>query len=127
MTNEVLSPDPSTDRETGKQMYVVILGEKILAQTRVAVRADSEEDAARLALEGARYGMQSVKECEWEIYEFDYSVDTEIFEVETVTQDEPDSTPFQTHLLDAPRPPNSSPNEAHERAISKWKEHYKLS
>ncbi len=105
--------------------YLVTLSASVLADTTVAVRADSEEEAARLALEGARHDVGL--ECGWETYEFDDSVDTEIFEVETVTQDEPDSTPFQTHLLDAPHLPNSSPNEEHERAISKWKEHYKLS
>ena len=99
----------------GQKFYVVTLGEKILAQTKAAVRADSEEDAARLALEGARYGMQSLEECEWEIYEFDTSVDTTIYEVETATREDAECA-LQTHLL------NGARNETHERIISKWKE-----
>ena len=102
----------------GLRFYVVTLGEKMLAETTVAVRADSEEDAARLALEGARYSM---RDYEWETYEFDASVDTTIFNVETATQDDAECA-FQTHLLDAARVPNSSSNEEHERAISEWKE-----
>ena len=34
----------------GKELYVVTLSEKIHAEARVAVRADSMEEAARLAL-----------------------------------------------------------------------------
>ena len=38
--------------------YLVTLSASVLADTTVAVRADSEEEAARLALEGADYDME---------------------------------------------------------------------
>ena len=38
-----------------RKHYVVTLSASVLADTTVAVRADSEEEAARLALEGADY------------------------------------------------------------------------
>ena len=95
--------------------YLVTLSASVLADTTVAVRADSEEDAARLALEGARYGVKSVNECEWEMYEFDASVDTTIHEVETATREDAECA-LQTHLL------NGARNETHERIISQWKE-----
>ncbi len=96
----------------GQRYYVVTLGKKMLTQTKVAIRADSEEEAARLALEGVHWDME-----EWETYEFD-AMDTIIHGVEEETQDEAESA-FQTHLLDT--------NETHERILSKWKKVYKLS
>ena len=93
----------------GQTYYVVTLGQKMLTQTKVAVRADSEEEAARLALKGVHYDE------EWETYEFD-AMDTIIHQVEMETQDEAESA-FQTHLLDT--------NETHERIISKWKKVYR--
>ena len=96
MTIEVLSPrtqaeasdsqkaDPPTDREMGKELYVVFLAEQIWAETRVAVRANSEEEAARLALAGARYNNMD----EWFIdYGQDLLGDTLLKEVSTTTEE----------------------------------------
>ena len=41
-----------------KKHYLVTLSASVLADTTVAVRADSEEEAGRLALEGADYDME---------------------------------------------------------------------
>ena len=89
-----------------KELYVVTLSKKIWAEARVAVRADSEEEAARLALEGAHYDMT-----EWCIdYGRDLLDDTLINEVSTTTQDDVDAE-IALRLA-----------ESDERAISSWKE-----
>ena len=112
--------DLLTDRESemGKELYVVTLSQKINAEARVAVRADSMEEAARLALEGAHYDMT-----EWCIcYDYDLLDDTMINDVSTTTQDDSESDADQTHLLDGDPLLNFRLDEAHERAINKWKE-----
>jgi len=148
VTNEILSPrtrvetsdsrkaDPPTDKERfemGKELYVVSLAEKMWAETRVAVRADSMEEAARLALAGARYDNME----EWFIdYGQDLLDDTLLKEVSTTTQDDVASDADQHHLLDDTLTKKVSTtteddvdaevalrlDEAHERAINKWKE-----
>ena len=101
----------------GQNLYVVTLSEKIWAEATVAVRADSMEEAARLALEGAHYDMT-----EWLIcYDYNHLDDTMIDEVSTATQDDVECAD-QKHLLDGEPLLNFRLDEAHERAISKWKE-----
>ena len=117
----------------GKELYVVFLAEKIWAETRVAVRADSEEEAARLALAGARYDNME----EWFIdYRQDLLDDTLLKEVSTTTQDDVASDADQHHLLDDTPTKKVSMTteddvdaevalrlaESEERTISNWKE-----
>jgi len=127
--------DPPTDKEkfeTGKELYVVTLSKKIWAQDRIAVRADSEEEAARLALKGAHYDLT-----EWFIcYDCEVLEDTEIDEVDTTTEEDVASDADQHHLLDDTLTKEVSPAtqddvdaeiaprlaESDERAISNWKE-----
>ena len=100
-----------------QKLYLVTLSESVLADTTVGVRADSEEEAARLALEGAHYDMEK-----WSNqYECDPLVDTTICDVHLATERDVEDAD-QQHLLDGGRRPNSSSNEDHDRIIRKWKE-----
>ena len=65
----------------GKKLYLVTLSASVLADATVAVRADSEEEAARLALEGAHYDMERWRNQ----YEFDPLVDPTAVDVYVAT------------------------------------------
>ncbi len=78
--------------------YVVTLSASVLADTTVAVRADSEEEAARLALEGADYDMEK-----WlNSYACDPSVDPTACDVSPATRRDVEWAD-QQHLLDGGR------------------------
>ena len=64
-----------------RQHYVVTLSASVLADTTIAVRADSEEEAARLALEGAYYDIERWRNQ----YEFDPLVDPTAVDVYAAT------------------------------------------
>ena len=100
-----------------QKLYLVTLSESVLVDTTVGVRADSEEAAARLALEGAHYDMEKWRNQ----YDCDPLVDTTICDVHLATERDVKYAD-QKHLLDRGHLPKSSSNEAHERAISKWRE-----
>ena len=75
--------------------YVVTLSASVLADTTIAVRADSEEEAARLALEGAHYDMEK-----WSNqYECDPLVDPTAVDVHSATGRDIEWAD-QQHLLD---------------------------
>ena len=76
--------------------YVVTLSASVLADTTVAVRADSAEEAARLALESAEYDMEK-----WHHeYERDPLVDATACNVSLATGADTESAD-QRHLLNA--------------------------
>ena len=75
--------------------YLVTLSASVLADTTVAVRADSEEEAARLALEGADYVMEKWRNQ----YECDASVDPTAVDVHSATGGDVEYAD-QQHLLD---------------------------
>ena len=100
-----------------KELYVVTLSEKIWAEATVAVRADSMEEAARLALEGAHYDMTRWLIC----YDYDHLDDTMSNDVSTATQDDVEYAD-QKHLLDGNPLLSVRLDEGHERAISQWRE-----
>jgi hypothetical protein len=75
--------------------YVVTLSASVLADTTVAVLADSEEKAARLALEGADYDMEK-----WlNYYECDPFVEPTACDVSPATGRDIEYAD-QQHLLD---------------------------
>ncbi len=81
-----------------RQHYVVTLSASVLADTTIAVRADSEEEAARLALEGADYDMEK-----WlNYYECDPCVETTACDVHLATGRDVEWAD-QQHLLDGGR------------------------
>ena len=75
--------------------YLVTLLASVLADTTVAVLADSEEEAARLALEGADYDMEKWRN----YYECNPLVEPTVCDVSPATgRDIEDAD--QQHLLD---------------------------
>ncbi len=75
--------------------YLVTLSASVLADTTVAVRADSEEEAARLALEGADYDMEK-----WlNSYECDPCVEPTACDVSPATRRDIEWAD-QQHLID---------------------------
>ena len=75
--------------------YLVTLSASVLADTTVAVRADSEEEAARLALAGADYDMEKWRNQ----YECDPLVDPTACDVSPATRRDIEWAE-QQHLLD---------------------------
>ena len=73
----------------------VTLSASVLADTTVAVRADSEEEAARLALEGADYDMEKWRN----YYECDPLVEPTACDVSPATGRDVEYAD-QQHLLD---------------------------